>query len=614
MCRVALLGTMAKHRERARDARWWLSDEPHSVVFGLVRDMAQRQSVRRTAYKRYAELYGVDQTAVGWAAVDIKDDDYVLTHNALANAVDTLQAKIIKNRPLPMFKTEGGTWSERTRAKKLGKFVEGQFAEAKVWPKMQSIVLDALVYGTGIAKVYERFGKVECDRVLPFELFVDDSEARYGMPRCIYHRSFYDRLVLAEMFPEHADAIENAPDATDEDDFFGREHSGDLVCVVEAWHLPSGPTTDRSGEMRKHDGHKIVCIGNATLDSCAWNREDFPFAFLSRNATLHGFWGRSLVKELAPAQREFEFITAKMQNTIRLMSVARFMAETGSVNPTSVTNEDGTFITYNGKQPVPVAAPVIAPDLYQYSRDLPRDMLAHSGISQMSANAQKAPGVTAAVAMNTLDDIESERFLVLHRRFEEFCIVLAENMVETAREIHTDDNEYCVRVSNKADMEVVSWADVDMARDKYVIEVFPISMLSKQPAARFQQLQDMFNAGAITVDQFKRLFEMPDLEAENELDTADVDVIDMNVDYILFKGEPISAEPFDKLQLIIERGGRAYNLARVRGVPESRLELLRRYLQSAHDLMERSKPQDAAPPAAPQMPPMMPPGMPGMAA
>jgi hypothetical protein len=61
---------------------------------------------------------------------------------------------------------------------------------------------------------------------------------------------------------------------------------------------------------------------------------------------------------------------------------------------------------------------------------------------------------------------------------------------------------------------------------------------------------------------------------------------------------PIIAEPFDNLALIMQRGVKAYNLARLNDADPVALELLRRYIQSAQDLQAAATPPPA-PMAAP---------------
>ena len=65
----------------------------------------------------------------------------------------------------------------------------------------------------------------------------------------------------------------------------------------------------------------------------------------------------------------------------------------------------------------------------------------------------------------------------------------------------------------------------------------------------------------------------------------------------------VSPEPFDNHALALRLVNEAYHCARLDGVSEDRLELLRRYMADTQDFM--------GPPPAPPMDPNMPPPMPG---
>jgi hypothetical protein len=239
------------------------------------------------------------------------------------------------------------------------------------------------------------------------------------------------------------------------------------------------------------------------------------------------------------------------------------------------------------------------------------------GVSTMATASQLPSGLQQASgkALQVFEDFEDVRLLPYHRERERFKVALSWIIVSTAKRIVDRKGKYKARYRGKQGLEVLDWKDVLMDRKDFVLKVFPVSQLSKQPAAKFAQLTEMLNAGAITVEQFKRLFELPDLEAENELDSSDTDIIDRNLDVIVTTGRYLSPEPFDNFNLLIERAGKFYNLCRVQEVPENRLELIRNLIEDAKSLREQAEAAAQAKTAAAAPPPMpgAPPGPPGMA-
>jgi len=220
------------------------------------------------------------------------------------------------------------------------------------------------------------------------------------------------------------------------------------------------------------------------------------------------------------------------------------------------------------------------------------------GVSSLSAQSQLPAGLKNASgkALQVYDDFESERLVNYHDADERVIVEVAELIVLLARDLVKVDPEYKVKIRSKKALESVKWAEALLDEEDFVLTVFPVSMLAKTPAAKFQQLQEMLNAGAINIEQFKRLFEMPDLESENELDTADVDILDKMLAQIVYEGKNVQPEPFDNLQMAIGRTRKFINLCRTQeGIPESRMDMLHDFLMSLMDLE-----QMANPPAQPQ--------------
>jgi hypothetical protein len=104
------------------------------------------------------------------------------------------------------------------------------------------------------------------------------------------------------------------------------------------------------------------------------------------------------------------------------------------------------------------------------------------------------------------------------------------------------------------------------------------------------------------VSTFRKLFGLPDIEAENDIDLSDQEIIDRTMDKIVIEGVAFVPEPFDNLQLTITRGRKFYNMCRIKEVPEERLALLRDYLARA-DAMLKEAMAPPPMPAAPAVPP-----------
>ena len=131
------------------------------------------------------------------------------------------------------------------------------------------------------------------------------------------------------------------------------------------------------------------------------------------------------------------------------------------------------------------------------------------------------------------------------------------------------------------------------------MQMFPVSSLPQMPSARYQKVKEMLQDGFIEKPVAQRLLEFPDIDAESNLGNAMLDDCDATISAILDDEEPtlMPLEPYQNLDLIIQRANAAYLYARHRQCPEERLSLLR-------NLIDNATSQKAAA--------MMPPPMPGM--
>lgn len=579
------------------DSNWWRAKEngqqAHVYLMDLVQSLRDKQATRYDNFFKLQSIYEWGYKATYYTGdrkwgngnqsiSDVPIQEDVLAYNAAANVIDTVHAKVTKTKIAPMPLTSGGNYIQRSNAKKLGQALDGEFAQNDVEAVKDDVVKEALINGTGIAKVFSQWGRIKIEAVPAEDITFDDGEGRYRTPRCMYHTQFVDRFVLLQTFGDDGDDLEGDPDArkrailsapsvTLQGDQAGTH---DQIKVTEAYHLPSRPVEyDDEGDMVTHDGRHVICIDGCTLMDTPWNRNTFPFALYTPVKRRRSVWGLSMMHKLASGEREFEKLTTKIQVAHHRMGGSHFIASRqANLEATELSNALGDLIQVDGPaSAVQVFNPdPVSPQTYQYASSIPDNMMRFMGVSPLSAQQQIPAGLSNASgkALQVYEDFESERLVAYHRGIERWILDLAQLIILEARDITKVNPDYKVRFQAKKSIQSVKWKDVLLDEDDFVLDIFPVSMLSKTPAAKFQQLQELLNSGAITLDQFKRLFEMPDLEAENELDTADVDIIDKMLDLIVLKGEDIQPQPFDDLNMAVGRTRKFINLCRVNDVPE----------------------------------------------
>lgn len=627
---------MAKTKKPQRVVRgwWWDSNEydVHGAVFGVVRAMEEDQASRMSECLRFARLYantnirGLGQRSSSRSARGAWADRVTL--NILKSVIDTAQSQVAKARPRVQFLTEGGNFGKRQEAKKLTRFNDGVSYETDFYKKSPLIFRDAEVWGTGVYHVYAGGECINEDRVFPWEVLVDDAEAQYGEPRQMHRWRRISRDVLEALVEEwHAGdnarkqaalrAIENAtyqggPLVSDINPRFEKTNV-DMLYVVESWRLPSSP--------RAEDGRHCITVDSGTLLDEEWERHGFPFAFLHWGPRLTGFWGCGIAEDLAPLQADIHKTLVKVQKIMQRCSTARIVKRrSAGIPPEHITNDVADIIEVDDPTDLQVLAMNAVPsELWGHLEAQIRRAYELVGVTQLSASGNKPAGVDSGRALREYSDIESQRFAMQAQAYERFGVDVARLRIAAAKELAErpgEDGEargYRVRVPDKRALEWIDWLDIKLKDEDYVLQPFPTSSLPRQPAARQATLSEWYTSGLIDREQYIRLADFPDLQEHTSIEVAANDDLEKTFDDIVERGRYMTPEPFQDLARGLKRCQSVYLRSRVEGVPEDRLEMLRRWMDEAAALQAKAM-AAAAPPPAPGMPMPMPGGPPMPAA
>jgi hypothetical protein len=585
---------------------WWKQSKEsvHEYLIPLVEKLQTYQSYRTQDNLRNARLYGnleimgLSANLYSRAPVSLASFNRP-KYNIVQSCVDTASAKIAKNKPRPTFLTDGGDWGLQQKAKKLEMVTNGQFYASNTYQETSKAFIDGAVLGTGIVKVYSEHGEVKNERVLTEEILVDDAEALYGKPRNLYQVKPVAREVLIAQFPEHAAEIELLKCINSEQSWFIPNHA-DMVEVVEAWHLRSSP--------KAKDGAHAIVIRGATLHRGEWNRDKFPFAAFRYNNRQVGFYGQGIPEIIVGIQVQINKMLLDMSISDHLNSAPAWLVEENSeVISAHINNEIGHIVKYKGIPPELRTWATYHPQKAAQLEALFQKAYQLTGISELSSQGTKPAGLDSGKALREFNDIESERFVQVGQRWEQFHMDIAELNVMESKEIYSNDSSFAVTSRSKKFIKTIKWADVDMADDKYQMQIFPTSSLPQTPAGRMAYVQEMMTSGLIDPDTGLELLEFPDLDTNNNLRFAARNVARETVSMILEDGKYRSPEPFDDLQFLMSYAQMSYNYARIHGAPEDRLELLRRLIEQCNNMLQSSAP---APQAAPVDPMGAPPPLP----
>lgn len=577
--------------DRKSNREWWKSEEDD--IFELVVSSAidlQQRDARTRDLIAWRDLY-IDAPREDWMARGLFRDRRARL-NAVQNIVDAAHARLAKNRTRPWLVTSEGDWEAQQRAKLTTMWLDGLFENLDVYTLGSDVLHDALVFGTGALKFFERDGAPACELAWTGDLFVDRREERYRNVRTLYQIVGVDRGVLKAQFPKAADKIDESEGYTDLLDPTDSEPGpADLVLVVEAWRLP---------DSKKKPGRHVICTEKATLLDEKWKKNTFPFEFLHWSRDPLRFWGQGMVERASGMQAELNSMSAVLEDSYRLCPPASIWVQAGSqVNQKQVTNEPWKVYTHDGPNPPTILTPSpIAADFSAREETILRRIPSLQGLSELAVQSMKPAGLNSGKALTIHQNIESERFYVQAKAYEQFYVGVAKQFISLADDLVASGKGDALTIyGGKKELTEIAYADAMLKDKPYQLRVFPVSSLPNEPAGRVEHVSELVGLGAITdPSDVRELLDFPDLDRFNSVESAGRQLVEKRIGQAL-KGETVAAHPLMPLEYLIRRATLEHDLAEQHGAPEEALQALRDLISHAETLLP--------PPPAPPMDPSM---------
>lgn len=594
---------------------WWKAENDHELIGGVIATaeyLKKNQTYRVRQLAVDIRLYcGLSVYSYAGSNVSKMNKTKTLpddkpTFNLIQACADTLVSRLTQNEPEPKFLTDAGDYRQRHLAQQLNRFILGEFYQTNAYSKGAKMLRDGIVMGTGCLKVYEGDdGRVNVDRVLQTDLYVDDNDSLNGDPQQLLQLKLMDRQKLMSRFPDAKLAISEAPQSYPDNSPDTGRTTADQVMVVEAWRLPSGPDPESPGYVPGR--HTIAVAGGLILDE-VWTKPKFPFVFFNYSDPYLGFWGQGLATQLFGTQLSLNRILYTITRAIMLVGVPRvFIDQSSKVAKAHNNNEIGVLITYSGTKPSYEVAPCNAPELYAERDKLIEYGFRQCGVSNMQATGQKPTGLNSGEAIRSYDDINSDRVATLQKAYEKAYIDLAYLITDVAMDIAKRDGKYQTVYPNKDGTKEIDLPKMSLLQDPFVIKCFSESSLPRTPAGRIATVTEQIQAGMLTIKEGRRLLRFPDLEENERLDNASEERIFQMLDGIVEDGKPGVPDQFMDIPLAIQLTIQYYNLYMSAKLEEKKQELLIDFFNELMALQAQATPPP--PPAmAPQAPaqPMQP--------
>jgi hypothetical protein len=496
---------------------------------------------------------------------------------------DTLVSKIGKIQPKMSFLTSDGKWSDKNSAKKLEKYIMGQFWSNEVYSLGKQVFKDSLICDIGIAKHYVSGDKIISERIHPNEIYTDDVDSLYGKPTHYYQVKHVSKSYLKKEYPKLGPQIDASSFSLSlGKQMAARTETEDFVTVIEAWRLSS---KNGNGKLNK-DGKHVISTSQCVLFEEDWEYDWAPFTVMKWNQRQLGFFGQSLTEELVPFQLEISKLIKDIQTSYNMLLAPKVFIPNGSKIPEShIDNDIGTIIKGSAKPELIFNQQIMPGEAYSHLKWLIQSSFERAGITQLSATGKKPAGLDAAVALREYQDIDSERFAAVQQEYEKWYVDTAKIYIALSDHLKNP----VVRFAGKGFSEEIDFRKIDLDASKYVMRIWPSNMLPETPAGQIQMLKELLELGFVDVTGAAALLDFPDVNSYLSVRNAAWNYFHKLIQRMVEDGHYESPDPSMPIDLGMQLMQQHYDLFKLEEVEDDKLELIRTWLATARAIMGQAQ-------------------------
>lgn len=575
------------------NAPWWeAKQDVHREVFKALNNITKNQTAQQDLDERHFRLYsGLPLYSVFTFSTEYEANDLKFTMNVVQSCVNTLVSKISKNKVRPTFLTDGGDWGMQQQAKKLDKYVYGQFYKAKVYQESKKALRDALIFGDGFVKHWhDSDGQIHMKRVFKPCVIIDQAETLYGQePRTVHEIRVVDKDVLKSKYPGFEKEIEES-NLSDLPYFVDNYEGTNRLCtVIESYKVAMKVTKDGTEVVKK--GKHFIGISTATFLWEDFDQEAIPYKRIQYVPNAIGYFSKGVAELLTGHQIEINRTLKRISRAMNLMSspniLIDFMSE---VVDTHFNNDVGTVIKYKNQPPVYNYPQGISPVVIEWFLTVYQKSFEEVGLSQLTAQSQKPAGLDSGKALREYNDIETERFAELAQNWEQLHLDLADAIILHSKEIADQGGNTVVLSPDKFGALKIDFKKIKLKNSEYIMQVYPASMLPKTPAGRLAYVQEMLGAQLLTPEEGLQLLEFPDTQELLDNKNAYIDDIRYTAQQIIEDSIYNPPEPYQRLEYGIAYFNSLYLKMKTRNLPQEKLDLLQKWINDALSLQESMMP------------------------
>lgn len=527
--------------------------------------------------------------ALSYYDLQVGEDTGVVPNiNIIRSAIDTHVSKLSEVKVRPFFNPIIGTFKTRKVCRNAQIYFDEFFEDQDVYRKAIQTVRYADVFEVGHLWVDDEDRRIK--RLAPWEYYFDAAEFHYGMiSRCFIRQYQYPLIALKAKVEE-----------------WNKAHNNERSDLMDRLDQDPSDKVDRIIYYDLLEGKKYQFADTHLISEDEIEYKIPPVATLYREEPLKGAFSVAMADDLYTVQTQIDSLCERIHLALELSPANSIWIPAGSeVKPSMISNEIGAIYQY---RPVPgaegggvfVSTPQpIDPSYIQFLEFWIRTGYEMLGISQLSAQAKKPSGLNSGVALQTVEDVESER----HNPILQSYIRLLMEVAKISIEVFPKGGDVLPQRRSRAQ---IKWADIKREHESFSIQFSASSSLSKDPKVKMEQVEKLIAMGIINPAMAASILEFPDLEGAYSITSSSYDYCQKIIERAVEKGVFDFYEVVNLQQLF---GESVNTLLRLDANEEDR-EVLER-LVTLIKLVKAKMDEVNAAIAPPQLAPMKPPTAPG---
>jgi len=417
--------------------------------------------------------------------------------NLTQSVVDTLVSKISQANVRPYFNSIHGDYDVVELCGSLQRRFDAWLDEQHAQPKSVLCLRDASIFDVGV--MYCNPFALSLERIQPWKYFLDPAEFEKGfVSRAVIWEKYYPVLALKDSEnPRIKRMIE--------------ENCYRQGQFARYFDLYNGYYYEQFDGVYVSDPLPIKFQEYSGL-------QRRPFVEIFYRRPVKGFLSRSLADDVYPIQRNIDNLVMRLDEATRnAISQMIFVNTRSGLKATTLQNGVTVYPiepSADGQRAVEIVTPPpIDPAFFDYLNGWIEKGYEMIGLSQLSAQSKKPAGLDSGKALDTMEDIESDRFNTQLQQFTHFQVDAARVCIDCF-----PADEPILRDDMKEDE--ITWGDARKAKDRFKLQFSAADALSKDPEEKRREIEFYIQQGFLDRGEAIDKLQLPDLEEADTIASA----------------------------------------------------------------------------------------------